>query len=789
MKIAYCQATYSRDFDETKECIERVFPHVNMTIISYDQSLTDDQIKWLENNKEKFNIVSIKYEWTDDMPAMRNSYLKIAKELGVEWLCVSDPDELFSEELAKNLRSLIEKYGGEGYSILGVPVRDQFSGIGNDEWFDDLDRLKEYPAGYRETEYWKPMLIFKIFPDIRYEGIGVEKKVHETLLTQYKQKTVNLPKEYFYIHKKNVIKIWRNAARNMFISGGGDNVGGKNRLWVELRQICGQIGIDTWNKFEEFVNLGINNYSEKITISEEQKKEFRLWLEAALKALPTKEGTETRETAKWYLALHKDEIDQKILDLIKTIPTITQESELENFVTQTYYQILGRHPDRTGLDNYVQKIMRKELKRHELADIFRNSLEHKEKFSGVSTDIGTIPSPGSIGTKNMDSSMSSNYKSKLTDEERLKYDKIQKFVEQMYNKILGRSADIPGLNYYTKAIMEKRLKPVDLPDIFRKSEEYVDHRRSIGRIRISGPIGKETETGLLNNIPSKHELKMIHLANKEDHDTVAICIMGVKSELPMIKESIEVMKNVVDEIHIQTDDFTKEDIDELKRIDDRVKVHIEKWKDNFSDYKNRSYSYANTEWTLICDADEIPTKELAGELKSIIKNSDRGNNYDMVSFDVIDTLIVDGKVVSENRSKGGKTLLHWNIPNIYHGDLHVWMRPNYYPFKSIHSDVAYRHIKEKDSILERSARNVWMGGGGDTVKEKNPLWKPLRDLSKELGFDTWKDFKEYCKKGNIDIRILDIFKGMCDIKWKDEELMDLKRFYLKLHPEETKRLG
>lgn len=794
VKIGFAQATFSRDIELTKSCVECVSPNVDITLISYDQSVSDSQIKWFEDNKEKYKLELVRYEWTDDMPQMRNSYLQKAKEFGIQWLIVSDPDELYDMNLAKNLRSLIEKYDSEGYSILGVNVRDQFQTIGNDQWFDELDKLKEWPAGFNETDYFKPMLIFKLFPDIRYEGVGVERKVHETLLTQYKQKTINLPKEFFYVHAKNVLTIWRNAARNLFISGGGDNEGSKNRLWTDLRRFCGEIGINTWSEYESFVNMGINKYSEIKSLTVEQKKEFRLILEAALKSLPTKYGTENREMAKWYLALHQDELDEKLLLLIKTVPEISKESELENFVTQTYYQILGRHPDRSGLDIYVQKIMNKELKRHELADIFRSSQEHKEKFSGI--NIGKILSPtsNSMGN-NMKNKFpkSSDYKSKLTDEERIKYDKIQKYVNQMYTKILGRPADLPGSNYYTEAIMKKHIKPVDLPDIFRNSEEYSNIRgrenRNIGIGINVGIIGSGI-SNYANDTPSKKELKMINRSSSGDnekYDTVGLCIMGIKSELEMIKESIMTMKDVVDEIHIQTDDFIEEDIEELKTIDYRVKVRFEKWKDDFSDYKNKAYSYATTEWVIICDADEIPTKELADNLKDIIKNSNRGINYDMVSFDVLDVTTENGKIVSENRNKGGKAILHWNIPSIYEGRLHVWIKGSYYPFKSIHSDTAYKHMKDKDSILERSARNVWIGGGGDTVEDKNPLWRKLRDISKKLGYEKWEDFKDYCKKGNIDIRIIEIFEGMCKIVWKDSELEDLKKYYLKLHPNEEGR--
>lgn len=785
LKIAFAQATFNRDIELTKTCIQRVSPNVDITLISYDRSVTDSQLKWFEDNKEKYNLELIKYNWSDNMPDMRNSYLQRAKELGVQWLTVSDPDELFDTNLAKNLRLIIEKYDKDGYSVLGVNVQDQFQAIGNTDWFDDLDKLKEWPAGYHETDYYKPMLIYKIFPDIKYEGIGVEKNVHETLTTQYKQKTINLPNEFFYVHTKSALTIWRNAARNMFISGGGDNEGSKNRLWVDLRRFCGEIGINTWNYFEKFIREGVNSYIDtntKFNLTEEQKKEFRLILESALKSLPTKFGTENRETAKWYYVLHMDEVDQKILELIKTIPEITKESELENFVTSTYYQILKRHPDRTGLDVYIQKIMNKDIKRHELVDILKNSPEYKEKFSSV------VSYP-TINMKNIKSHLnSSDYKSRLTDEEKLKYDKIEKFVVQMYNRILGRPVDIPGLTYYTELIMKKQIKPVDLPDIFRRSEEYSNLHTNKGRMSTTGITGITNNIGIgplkyENDIPSKKELKMINLGDKERHDTVALCIMGIKSELPFIIESINTMKGVVNEIHVQTDDFTEEDIQRLKNIDERIEVHIEKWKDDFSDYKNKTYSYATTEWIIICDADEIPTEDMAHRLKEIILKSDRGNNFDMVDFDVIDITTVDGKIVFENRNKGGKALLHWNIPSIYYGDLHIWIRDNYYPFKSIHAPVAYKHFKEKDSILERSARNVWIGGGGDTVKEKNELWTELRTNSDKLDLKTWASFNDYLKKGNIDNIIFDIFIRLSKKQWKDEELKDLLKYYVRLHPD------
>ncbi|GAH64202.1 unnamed protein product, partial [marine sediment metagenome] len=162
MKLAFCQSTFKDDFDDTVLCIERVSPYVDFTVIAFDETLTAEQLGWLSDNKEKYNLHLAPFIWADDMPAMRNAYLEEAKRLGADWVCASDPDELYSEDLTKNLRRLIEEHDMQGYNLLPVHVHDQFENI---EWLDELDLLKETPGGYRETDFWKPILIFKVYPD------------------------------------------------------------------------------------------------------------------------------------------------------------------------------------------------------------------------------------------------------------------------------------------------------------------------------------------------------------------------------------------------------------------------------------------------------------------------------------------------------------------------------------------------------------------------------------------------------------------------------------------------
>ncbi|MBA7617623.1 hypothetical protein ES703_24939 [subsurface metagenome] len=250
----------------------------------------------------------------------------------------------------------------------------------------------------------------------------------------------------------------------------------------------------------------------------------------------------------------------------------------------------------------------------------------------------------------------------------------------------------------------------------------------------------------------------------------------------MIKEIICTIEPYVDEIHVQGDNFTEEDIKLLESHG--AQVQIEPWIDEFSDYKNKCISPANTEWVLICDHDEIPTEDLSENLKKIISESNRGQKYNMVGFDVIDIGTIDEEPVSEYRSPSGKALLHWNVLNPYHGNPHIWLKQNYYPWKVIRVPHAYRHVKEVGTELPRSVRNVFLGGGGDNTREGNPLWVELRTITAELGVDTWKEFNTYLKKGDIDRRVLFVMKRLAKMPWKDSELTDPLKYYYSLHPEE-----
>ena len=629
-KIIYCQATFSQDYEDTQKCVERVSPYVDNTIIAEPGDLTEKQKEWL---KQKGCIVKT-FTFNDSLPAMRNEYLEEAKKIDpYAWIIVSDPDELISEKTCIDLRRIVGMAEAEGHNMIGINAHDIWIDA------DQMDEgIKQKEAPYKQSDFWK-YLIFKIAPDFRYEGVGHAKNVHETWFApSLYRSAIHLTKEYYYEHRKSLMKIYRNAARNMFIGGSGDNLGDLNPTFVELHEITKELGVDTWALFELTMRLG-NTYTPLIEFLVKHRSDSKFSWES-----------EVREMFKWYFMMHPEENTEGWVSEY-TAPLPGSREDIENFVTSVYFEVLGRCPDEMGKLHYTQAIVNGELKKEDLPAIFVSSDEYKTKF--------------------------------------------------------------------------------------------ISHLK----------------------------------------DGVALCIMGYHDAMSMILESIEVCGEYVKEIHVQGDNFTEEDI---KTLNDWLAiVHIEKWNDEFSDYKNKAISFAKTKWVLILDHDEIPTPELAEHLAELTEKSEKGNAYNLVAFDSINlTVDATGTVIAESRGTG-KALLHLNIRDPYYGNPHIWLKPNYYPWIEKKVNYAYLHVKQEGVDVQRAIRNVFLGGGGDNFKTKNPMWPELRQITDRLGITTYKEFLEYLAHGYADPELKAWMNKAYEFPWHDDEMRSFKRYYYKIHPEEV----
>jgi len=373
-KVAFVQCTFARDWDRTRKHVLRLADKpLDYIIIVTDETVSKEEIEKLKRVYEglpyekKPMLIIKRVKFRDNIPAFRNEYVEVCKELGVDYFIVSDPDEWICEKLFLDIHKWIEWAEKHGFNQLGIRCIEKFEAI---EWMDDLDRLKEVPGGYRESTYYK-FLINKICcEEFAYRGVGKSKTVHETWgCPKHPRRGAYLPKEYYYVHEKSAYDIWRNASRNVFLGGGGDNVADLNPLWKPLREIASKLGCPDWTSFERYITSGRKLPPELID-----------WIKKALQMPPTDYGIETRQFAKFIIFHHRYLLnDPEIARLVREVPKKTPEVEVEEYVRKVYFQILGRHPDRQGLEYWKQQILIGRIRKEDLPMLLASSPEFREK--------------------------------------------------------------------------------------------------------------------------------------------------------------------------------------------------------------------------------------------------------------------------------------------------------------------------------------------------------------------------------------------------------------------------
>lgn len=229
--ITFAQMTQNR-LSETKYCLEKYLPYVDKAII-VDGGSIDDSIFYLRNWAEKEPKLEVYFHpWSDNFSAQRNNYLSRVPDN--TWVLVSDPDEWFEDDLLKNLRNLTTHAEANGKDMIGFQCRS-VSLKGPQRVWENLD------------QYWK-RLLFKKYPNTKYVG-----NPHESL-SSHPHRIMDTPYVYEHVKQENII--WHRGARNMFVNGGGPNLSSSNPRWVELRNICSTLGVNTWHQFDHYLLKG-----------------------------------------------------------------------------------------------------------------------------------------------------------------------------------------------------------------------------------------------------------------------------------------------------------------------------------------------------------------------------------------------------------------------------------------------------------------------------------------------------------------------------------------------------
>jgi glycosyltransferase involved in cell wall biosynthesis len=230
-KLTFCMMTQNRLF-EVIHNVEKTLPYVDRVVI-VDGGSVDDTIFYMRNwAKEESKIEFYVHPWADNFSAQRNNYLSKVEDNS--WCLVADPDEVFEVETLRQLQNLVTEAEKQNRDMVGFQCRSQ-SYRGNKVVWESLDN------------YWK-RLLFRKYPQTTYSG-----NPHERLRGHPER---IMDTKFVYEHRKQDNIIWHRGARNLFVNGGGPNLGRHNPRWVELRTICSVLGIETWHQFDAYLIKG-----------------------------------------------------------------------------------------------------------------------------------------------------------------------------------------------------------------------------------------------------------------------------------------------------------------------------------------------------------------------------------------------------------------------------------------------------------------------------------------------------------------------------------------------------
>ena len=345
--IVGCVGVYGERIDQATVCIKRLRPHVDRYVVIVDESVTEDQ-------KQRLRALGCEvyfHPWEDSMVKMRNQYLEKCQT--EDWILVHDPDEWFCEKFCEDVKEICTEAEKDDLALLLINSHD-------------ITYQEDGTKAESVSDFFKN-LIFRKMEGTHYEGVGEVKDVHESLIIPGLTRAVRLPKEtYWYEHVKYWHEVWERAARNVFLAGGGNNVGEGNPSWRPLRDICDDLGLDTWPKAREYFRKGDIDPRLKQWLWDNRFEGFDF-------------DHEEMEFGRWYFEyLHSEEREfiDVVWEPVHEIP-VGSLVEVMRYVEQTYLKVLGRHADQAGKESYTNAILEGLIRREDLPDMIRGSAEYK----------------------------------------------------------------------------------------------------------------------------------------------------------------------------------------------------------------------------------------------------------------------------------------------------------------------------------------------------------------------------------------------------------------------------
>ena len=230
-----------------------------------------------------------------------------------------------------------------------------------------------------------------------------------------------------------------------------------------------------------------------------------------------------------------------------------------------------------------------------------------------------------------------------------------------------------------------------------------------------------------------------------------------------------------------------------------------KWKDDYAVYANHMVEEARklkADYLLISDPDEQFDILFLQNLRDIIQKAPEINGFEIYCHLNIDGFekLDAGTQAREAPGGIGEDTNSWKLlmfkieertkiarignsettthPTII-GDWNILKLPKKY---------FYNHNKSYIDVWSSSVRNIYLAGGGDNEGNNNQYYVDLKTILKKLNINTYNEFINYCRKGNIneELKKLIVDNRNSNDKYYSSELRDMFHWYFDyLHKEEN----
>jgi hypothetical protein len=348
--IVSCQISYLPLKSQTLERINEIHPFVDRVILL----ASEEEQSWTEL-KQYPKVEYYQEQWQDCYWEYVNKYLPRVKS--GDWLIINDADEEFCKKLCNDLPRLVTQAEKEDVTLLFINGIDKTL---------KLDGTVEIGGGWQFK-----LLVFKYAEGMRYAPMGPAKKCHIRFVVPHGAKSRVLDKKYYYTHHRVELDLYRKSFRDVFCGGGGNDVGEFNPRWEPLKKICESLGLRSWQQ--------LNDYLKKGNID----KQLLQWIRECQYYAGWDWEIQCFEALKYYKAIHPEELPEipPVSQLTQPIISYGSPAEVMHYVEETYKNILGRHAETQGKQQYTKLILSGQIRREDLPAIFINSDEYKERFN------------------------------------------------------------------------------------------------------------------------------------------------------------------------------------------------------------------------------------------------------------------------------------------------------------------------------------------------------------------------------------------------------------------------